>query len=165
MEHREVGVGAFLPTGEDAAEPVQPGVGAFDHPAAGAVAGLAFDRPCFFAATADVRGEGELLGELVHLRVVVALVEAQPLRPLPGRLRPLDRDALERVAGELEVVQVRARCRNPERDALTLAEERSFRPFLALSVGFGPVRSPPSGALPSAPSIASHSHSIPNWSS
>jgi hypothetical protein len=165
VQHREVGVGAFLPADEDAAEAVEPGVGAFDDPAAGAKAGLAFDRLGFFAAAADVRGEAELGGELVDLRVVVALVEAETLRLLRRRLRPLDRDRLERLPGELEVVQVRARWRDPERDALALGEERPLRPFLALSVGFGPVSAPPSGALPIAPSIASHSHSIPCLSS
>jgi hypothetical protein len=161
VEHGEVGVGAFLPAGEDAAEAIQPGVGALDDPAAGAEAGLAFDRLRFFAAAADVGGERELRRELVHLRVVVALVEAESLRPLRSRLGPLDRDALDRGASELEVVQVCARRRDPDRDALALGEQRSFRPFLALSVGFGPVCVPPSGALPIAPSIASHSHSIP----
>jgi len=161
VEHGEVGVGAFLPASEDAAEAVEPGVGAFDDPAPRSEAGLELDRLRLFAASADVGGEGELRDELVYLGVVVALVQAQPLPLLRGRLGPRDRDALERRAGELEVVQVGARRRDPERDALTLGEERSFRPFLALSVGFGPVSSPPSGALPSAPSIASHSHSIP----
>ncbi len=161
MEHREVGVGAFLPAGEDAAEAIQPGVGAFDDPTAGAEAGLALDRLRFFATAADVRSEAELLGEFAYLVVVVAAVEAEPLRRLRCRCRSLDRDRLDRGAAELEVVQVRARWRNPERDALALGEERSFRPFFALSVGLGPVNSPPSGALPSAPSIASHSHSIP----
>ena len=165
MEHRQVGVGAFLPAGEDAAEAVEPGVGAFDDPAACAEAGLALDRLCFLAAAADVAGERELGGELADLLVVVGGVEAEPLRLLRRRLGPRDRDALERVAGELVVVQVRARWRDPERDALTLREEAPFRPFLALSVGFGPVRSPPKGAFPSAPSIASHSHSIPCLSS
>jgi len=161
VEHGKVGVGSFLPAGEDAAEAVEPGVGAFDDPATSAEAGLALDRLRFFAAAADVGGEGELRGELVHLGVVVALVEAQALRLFGGRLGPLDRDRLDRGACELEVVQVRARRRDPERDALALGEEAPLRPFLALSVGFGPVSSPPSGALPSAPSIASHSHSIP----
>ena len=165
MQHREVGIGAFLPAGEDAAEAVEPGVGALDDPAAGAEACLALDRLCFLAAAADVGGERKLLGELADLLVVVGGVETEPLRNLRPRLGPLDRDALECVAGELVVVQVRARWRDPERDALTLGEERSFRPFLALSVGLGPVSSPPSGALPSAPSIASHSHSIPCLSS
>ncbi len=165
MEHCEVGVGAFLPAGKDAAEAIQPGVGALDDPAAGAEAGLALQRLCLLAAAADVRGEAELRRELVDLGEVVALVEAETLWPLPVRLGPLDRDRLDRLAGELEVVQVRARRRDPEWDALALGEERSFRPFLALSVGFGPVSSPPSGALPNAPSSASHSHSIPHLAS
>lgn len=161
MEHREVGVGAFLPAGEDAAEAVEPGVGALDDPASCTEAGLAFDRVRLFAAAADVRCETELVGELVDLGIVVAAVEAEPLRRARCRRRSLDRDRLERGAAELEVVQVRAGRRDPERDALTLGEQRALRPFLALSVGFGPVSSPPNGALPSAPSIASHSHSIP----
>ena len=161
MEHREVGLGAFLPAGEDAAEAVEPGVGALDDPAAGAEAGLAFDRVCFFATAADVGGEGELLGQLADLAVVVAAVEAEVVRLCRRWLGSLDRDRFERRTCQLEVVQVRARWRDPERDALTLGEKRSFRPFLALSVGFGPVSSPPKGALPSAPSITSHSHSIP----
>lgn len=165
MEHREVRVGSFLPAGEDAAEAVEPGVGALDDPAAGAEAGLAFDRLRLFSAAADVGGEGKLLGELADLFVVVGGVEAEPLRSLRRRLGPLDRNALDRRAGELVVVQVRARRRDPDRDALALGEERSLRPFLALSVGLGPVSSPPRGALPSAPSIASHSHSIPCLSS
>ena len=61
MEHGEVGVGAFLPTGEDAAEAIHPGVGALYDPAAGAEAGLVLDRFCFFAAAADVGGEPELV--------------------------------------------------------------------------------------------------------
>ncbi len=53
----------------------------------------------------------------------------------------------------------------PDRDPLRLAEKRTFRPFLARSVGSGPVLAPPSGALPIAPSAASHSQSIPTaWS-
>ena len=104
MEHREVAVGSFLPAGKDAAEAVEPGVGAFDDPAAGAEAGLVFDRLCFVAAATDVRCEGELGGELAHLAVVVGGVETESVRPLPGRLRPCDRDRLERLPGELVVV-------------------------------------------------------------
>ena len=104
MEHREVGVGAFLPAGEDAAEAIQPGVGAFDDPTAGAEAGLALDRLRFFATAADVRSEAELLGEFAYLVVVVAAVEAEPLRRLRCRCRSLDRDRLDRGAAELEVV-------------------------------------------------------------
>jgi hypothetical protein len=89
---------------EDAAEAVEPGVGALDDPAACAEAGLALDRLRLLMAAADVGGERELLGELADLLVVVGGVEAEPLRDLRRRLGPLDRDALERVAGELVVV-------------------------------------------------------------
>jgi hypothetical protein len=41
----------------------------------------------------------------------------------------LDRDRLERRAGELEVVYVRAGRFDAERDALSLGEEAPFRPF------------------------------------
>ncbi len=104
MEHREVGVGAFLPDGEDAAEAVEPGVGALDDPAAGAEAGLALERLRLFGAAADVGGEGKLLRELADFFVVVGDVEAEPLRTLRCRLGPFDRDARERIAGELVVV-------------------------------------------------------------
>jgi hypothetical protein len=165
VEHGQVRVGPLLPADEDAAEAVEPGVGALDHPASGTMAGLALERLCLLRAGANVGGEAELAGELVHLGEVVALVQAQALRLLGPGLRPLDRDRLDRRAAELEVVQVGAARLQTERDALTLGEQRPFRPFLALSVGFGPVSSPPSGALPRAPSIASHSHSIPFCSS
>ena len=83
MEHCEVGVGAFLPAGEDAAEAVEPGVGAFDDPASCTEAGLAFDCLRLFAAAADMGCEAELVGELVDLGIVVAAVEAEPLRASP----------------------------------------------------------------------------------
>ena len=104
MKHGEVGVGAFLPADEDAAETIQPGVGALDDPAAGAGAGLVFDRLRLFATAADVGGESKLAGKLADLVVVVGGVEAQPLRPLPGRLGPFDGDRLDRLSGELMVV-------------------------------------------------------------
>ena len=112
-----------------------------------------------------MRSEAELAGELVDLVVLVGRVEAESLRTLPGRLGPRDRDRLNRRSSEQMVVSVGACVGYPDRDATTLGEERSFRPFLALSVGFGPVLPPPSGALVIAPSIASHSQSIPLRSS
>jgi hypothetical protein len=165
VEHGEVVLGLLLPADEDPAEAIQPGVGALDDPAAGAEAGLVRERSGFLAAGADVGSEAELGEELSDFVVVVALVEAEVLRRLGRRLGPLDRDALERQADELVVVAVGTADREPERDAGAFAEEAPFRPLLALSVGFGPVSPPPSGALPIAPSIASHSHSIPaSWS-
>ena len=51
--------------------------------------------------------------------------------------------------------------RQPERDPARVAENRTFRPLFALSVGFGPVFAPPKGAFPIAPSAARNAQSIP----
>ena len=98
-------------------------------------------------------GEAELDRELAHLVVVVALVQAEVLRALLGRLGTLDRDRLERLAAQLEVVAVGALVGDPERDPFALGEEAPFRPLFARSVGFGPVWAPPSGALAGAASV------------
>jgi hypothetical protein len=118
-------------------------------------------EPDLLAARSDVRCESVLLGELANRRDVVGAVKAQALRPGSGRFGPRDRDRLDRLGEELQVVAVGALVRDPERDPCGLREKRTLRPFLALSVGFGPVFGPPSGALVVAPSAASQSQSIP----
>ena len=112
-----------------------------------------------------MRREAELAGKLTHLVVVVGRVEAEALRPLVCRFGSFYRDRLERRAGEEVVVAVGALVGDPDRNAFAFGEERPLRPLFALSVGLAPVWLPPSGALVIAPSIASHSHSIPLRSS
>src|SRR5205807_6864092 len=97
-------------------------------PAAGAEAGLLFELLRFFAAAADVGGEAELAGEFADLVVVVALVQAEVLRVRFARLGPLDRDRLERLPAQLEVVAVGALVADSERDPLAFGEEAAFRP-------------------------------------
>ena len=130
MEHGEVGVGVFLAAAEDVAETIQPGVGGFDDPAAGAEAGLVFDRLGLFATAADVGGEGKLCGKLTDLVVVVGGVEGTAPGVACGLVWAVRSGSTDRLPGELVVVEVRARRRDPDRDALALGEERSFRPFL-----------------------------------
>jgi len=94
LEQGEVVFVFLRPADQERPVAVQPGVGGFDDPAAGAPAGdleLEFD---LLAARFDVRGVAVLAREGVHRRRVVAAVEAEPLWPLRGRVRPLDRDAL-----------------------------------------------------------------------
>ncbi len=158
-------LGFLRPADQDRPVAIEPGVRALDDPAAGAGAGFASECLLLLAAGADVRGEAELAGERVDLAVLVGAVEAEPLRTSPGRLGTLDRDRLDRRPGKQVIVTVRAVVGYPDRDAATLGEKAPFRPLLALSVGFGPVRSPPSGAFVIAPSIASHAQSIPSRSS
>src|SRR5271170_195949 len=80
-------------------------------------------------------------------------------------LRALDRDRVQRPLQQLVVVAVRAVVIEPERNPRSLGEDRTLRPPLALSVGFGPVLAPPSGALLIAPSPDRNDQSMPTTSS
>jgi hypothetical protein len=140
-------------------------VARFDDPAACLPVGVCGLEVDLFAAGADVRRELVVADEATDVGVVERLVQAQALRRFRGRLGTLDRDRVERALQEEVVVTVGTVVFEPDRDALRLGEDRSLRPFFALSVGFGPVFAPPNGALVSAPSAASHDQSIPTTSS
>ena len=155
-------VAVFLrPADQDPTVTVEPGVGRFDDPPSGRPARNAELVGGLLAVRLDVRGELVLGDGVVAFAVVVGLVEAEALGRLGSRLRSLDWDRVERRLQELVVVAVGAVVRQPDRDPAALAENRTFRLFFALSVGFGPVFGPPSGALVIAPSAASHDQSIP----
>ena len=153
------------PADEDPAVTVEPAVAGLDDPASGAPAGSTDLLGDLFAAGADVRREFVVADEIADFGVVVGQVKAEALGLFGCWLGALDRDRVERSLQELVVVGVRSLVVEPDRDALPLAEDRSLRPFLALSVGFGPVFGPPSGALVIAQSAASHDQSIPTTSS
>ena len=139
LEECSVVFGFLRPADQQAPEAIAPGVGTLDDPAVCAEAGLVQDRRSLLAAGADVGGESKLGAELVHLGIVVALVETESVRLAGSSVRPLDQDARERRAEELEVVDVRPGELEPDRDAAAFADDGSLRPLFALSVGFGPV--------------------------
>jgi hypothetical protein len=149
------------PADEDSAVAVHPGVGRLDDPAASFPAGNANLFGDLLAPRADVRCELVVSDELACLFIVVGLVQADALGLLDGRLGTLDRDRVERAFQQLMVVAVRAVVIEPDRDPRALGENRTLRPPLALSVGFGPVFRPPNGAFVIAPSAASHDQSMP----
>ena len=124
----------------------------------------------------------DLLGQLVAARLdvwlevliddprsqrveVIATVQAQTLSQVFVRDRAGDRDRRERELEQLYVVTVGAIVRKTDRDPGGVGEDRSLRPLLARSVGFGPVAGPPSGAFVIAPSAASQPQSMPTCSS
>jgi hypothetical protein len=71
LEQGAVVARLLRPAHEQTAEPVEPGMGALDGPAAGAETSITLERLLLFAAGADVAGEAEFGDELVHLWVVV----------------------------------------------------------------------------------------------
>jgi hypothetical protein len=165
LEEGEVVFVVFRPADQDSAVAVEPAVAGLDDPASGAPAGSADLVGDLFAAAADVWRQPVLADEVADFGVVVGPVETEALRRFRGRDGTVDRDRVERAFQELVVVAVGALMDEPDRDTSPLADDRSFRPFLALSVGLGPVFAPPKGALVIAPSAASHDQSIPTTSS
>jgi hypothetical protein len=132
---------------QDRAVAVEPRKAGLDDPAASPPAGAAGLELDLVTARADVRRESVGAEQLERVGVVVGPVEADALRLLLGRGGPLDRERLERALQQLVVVALGALVIEPDRDSLPFAEERPFRPLLALSVGFGPVFGPPKGAI------------------
>jgi len=165
LEEREVVLVFLRPADEDRAVAVQPRVARFDDPAVCLPVGVGGFEVDLFAAGANVRRQLVVDDEAAAVGVVERLVQAQALRCFGGRFGTLDRDRVERALQEEVVVAVGALVVEPDRDALRLGEDRSLRPFLALSVGLGPVLGPPRGALVIAPSAANHDQSIPTASS
>lgn len=151
MQHCQVGVGSLLPAHEQTAEAVEPGLAALDHPAPGAEAGLVLERPRLLATRPHMGSEAELLHKLVDLGEVVALVQAEALRMLLARVGPGDRDTRQRDAQELEVVDVRARDRESERDARALCEQAPLGALLGSVSGVVPAAFAAEGGISSSP--------------
>ena len=165
LQQGEVVLVLLGPADQDPAVSVYPRVGGLDYPPAGAPAGSAGLFLDLLAACPDVRREVVAGDQLAGLLVVIGLVQTDVLRRLGRGLWPLDRDRVERRLQQLVVVAVGALVVEPDRDPRALRKDRSLRPFLALSVGFGPVFGPPRGAFDIAPSAASQDQSIPTCSS
>ena len=135
---------------------------AFHHPAPSLEARLFFDGSGFFATSADMRGETELLNNAADLIEVVSLVKAQPVRHRGRRQGSRRHDSFERTSDQLHVVTIGAL--NGERQW----NAGSFRQQAALDALLSPVRrvrpgffEPESGAFVIAPSMDSQDQSIP----
>jgi hypothetical protein len=165
LQQREVVLVFLGPPDEDRAVAVEPRVAGFGDPASGSPVRVAGFEVDLLAAGADVRRQLVAGDQVADFGVVIGLVQAQALRLLRGRFGTLDRNRIQRALQQLVVVAVRAVVIEPDRDPCGLREDRAFRPLLALSVGFGPVFGPPSGALVIAPSADKNDQSIPITSS
>src|SRR5660398_26719 len=137
----------------------------FDDPAAGAPPGLAQLVVHLLSPRADVGGETVCRHQLPGLFVVIGFVQTDTLGCLGGGLRPFDGDGIEHVFEKLVVIAVGAVVSQADRHPGSLGHDRAFRPFLALSVGLGPVFPWPSGALVMAPSTERKLQSMPTCSS
>ena len=130
---------AFVARGEPA-EPVDPGEAAFDHPSVAAQLLTGLD-----AASCDAGSDPATAASLLATSMVVGLVGVELVwsASRPATLPNDRRDAVEQfLKGRLSLVLAPVRTKASGRPFLSVIRWR-FVPSLPLSVGFGPVLSPP----------------------
>ena len=119
---------------------------------------------CGFATSANVRLDVAVSGFAFWLLVVVALVEANVLRP-PWSSGPAKRDGVEGLTRHVLVVNIGPRKRHGQRDSLAVGQDMALGPELCTIGRVGTGEIPPFGALTLALSSDVHSQSMPTcWS-
>src|SRR5688572_4142867 len=108
---------------------------------------LLFERLGFFPTCTEVGSEAKLFQEVPHLIIVIAFIQAHPLRRVGGRVWPLHGNALDGCAGHLEIIAIRAVHRETARHATAVGEDAAFGAALAAVRGVLAPLFPPQGAL------------------
>ena len=148
MKHGDVRIGSLLPSNQYPPKAIHPTVRPLHDPATGLVPRPFLDRLGLFSTGTNVRREPKLVDQLSGLGVVVPFVHGHVLGIGFGRLRTLDRDALNRGLDQLEVVPIGAVDREAERDTCPIRKQASLRPALRsirwIGAGFFPLRAVPS---------------------
>ena len=137
-------------------------MGPFDHPAPGPISWNLFFRRDFFAPATNMFN---VLTGCKCLQPRSQIPCPKMLRGFQARFWAGNDDVIQRRFDHLHVVAICPVYRHRRTPRPSVRRQRLV-PLLALSVGFGPVASPPNGALVMAPSIACHSQAICfSWSS
>ena len=134
MQHSRVILRFLLPTNQNATVSIHPTVCPFSHPAASLEPRAAPDQLGLLAARANMRCEPEFPRQVTHFVIVIPFVQTQVLwlvRRWPGSFHG---NALDRLPRQLEVVDVRSRHGQPDRNTVRLGKQTS------LGAGFGSVR-------------------------
>src|SRR5271166_5999215 len=130
MEHRYVVLRFLVPTYQDPAEPVHPTICPLYYPPPRFSSSGPFQLLRLFAARTDVCREAELLDDLPHCVIVVALIQAHALRLVGRRLWPFDRNALQGLLNQLHVVAIGAVHGQADRNSLSLHQQAALGTLL-----------------------------------
>lgn len=164
MKHAFIGLRFLFPSDKNPPKAVVPAVRSLDDPSPGLRAAFLFFRGGFLAARADVRRVSESLNPPANFVVVVAFVEAQVLRLLGARPWTIDRNALDCLPRQLEVIHVRAGHRQSDRHAAAFGQQASlhagFGPIRRVWPAFFPRRAAPSSSLHPCSAISSRCPSV-----
>ncbi len=96
----------LVPTDEQTAKAQSPGMCPFHHPAARFEPGFLFDRPGLFPTSANMGGKAEVVKNVAHFLVVVALRQAHSLRFCLCRFGPVYYDPRESRASQFHIMAI-----------------------------------------------------------
>lgn len=148
----------LFPADEQSPKPVHPRDGPLHHRAAGLAHRVPLHLLLPLASRPYLGHEVVGLEDIARLRAVVPRVQAH----VPGGSPPRpDRAVLQRCLRHLEVVAIGPGHGESRMTSAPSVGRLCLVPFFALSVGFGPVSSPPRGALDMAPSMDAQVQLIP----
>src|SRR5438067_125147 len=131
MKKGQIVLWFFVPTDEQAAKAVHPGMCPFHDPTPCLETSLLFDGFGLLSAWADMGGKAEFVQDIAHLVVVVAFVQAHPLRVLLAWLGTLDDDAFDGRSHQFHIVAIGSLNRQADWKAMPLGEQAAFHPALA----------------------------------
>ena len=168
MKQAQIIFRLLFPTDQYPPKAVHPTMRPLHNPPPSLESDFSLDSLCLFSSGLDMRGVAELLRQVAHLVVIVALIQTKILQPLFRRPGPLYRNALKRLLYHLHVMPVGAFNSYADRDALRLTEQAALHAAFAavggVSPGFFPRRAEPlSSRRPSTaiPSRFPAGHRIP----
>src|SRR5215510_5310066 len=162
MQNPQVVTHFFIPTDQHTPEAIHPAMRALHAP-----------PPCFephlglqglgrLAPRSDMCREPELLQQVAHLVVVIALVQPPPLGGVRGGSGPFHGQALDGRARQLEIIPLRAGPGQTERHATAVWKDAAFGAVFAAFRGIlALLFPPPRAAWVIAPSIASPAQARP----
>lgn len=149
---------AAFPAHEEATEAVVPRVGSLDDPPPRFAAHDAEER--LLAPASDVRTDAAKADGRSHMRVVVALVEAEVLGAT-WTARGTKRHRVEDFANHGGIGHVRTRDECPDRNAAPVGQNVPLHPAFRAIRRVRPGEVPPFGAFTEAVSSELHSHAMP----
>src|SRR5215813_13777509 len=140
-----------VPADQHAPAAIHPTMRALPHPPPGFEANLVLQRVGLLAPCLDMSCEPKFVQQAPDLIVVIAFVQAHPLRSLCGGLRPLHRNTLDGLPSHLESIAIRPGHGEPDRYAAGVGEEAAFGTALPTVCGVLAHLLPPQGGLGSWP--------------
>src|SRR6266700_3351331 len=96
MKQGQIILRLFVPTNEQAAKAIHPGMTPLHHPAPRFAAGYSLDGFGFFSSWTNMGRKAELAQDVADFVVVIPFVQTHPLQVVLARLWTLDDDSLDR---------------------------------------------------------------------